>query len=91
MAEAICEAYDQADEGALILALDEHIPLYGDRKVMSLGADAQEMAHKLFDELRVADEIGARHIFSEAVSGEGIGLAVMNRLGRAAAFNIEKI
>ena len=91
VAEAICQAYDEAGEGALILALDEHIHLYGDRKVMSLGADAHEMARRLFDELRTADEIGARHIFSEAVAGEGIGLAVMNRLGRAAAFNIEKI
>ena len=63
----------------------------GGRNVMSLGADAKEMAHRLFDELRSADEMGARHIFSEAVPGEGIGLAVMNRLGRAAAFNIEKI
>jgi len=91
VAEAICEAYDQAGEGGLILALEEHIHLYGGRNVMSLGADAKEMAHRLFDELRSADEMGARHIFSEAVPGEGIGLAVMNRLGRAAAFNIEKI
>jgi len=91
VAAAICEAYDEAGEGALILALEEHLPLYGDRRVISLGADAQEMAHRLFDELRSADEMGARHIFSEAVPGNGIGLAVMNRLGRAAAFNIEKL
>ena len=65
--------------------------MYGDRKVISLGADAEEMARRLFDELRAADELGAKHIFSEAVPGNGIGLAVMNRLGRAAAFNIEKL
>lgn len=91
VAAAICEAYDEAGEGALILALTEHMPLYGERNVISLGADAHEMAHKLFDELRAADEMGAHHIFSEAVPGKGIGLAVMNRLGRAAAFNIEKL
>ena len=90
VARGICEAYDQAGEGALILALEEHLPLYGDRHTISLGADAEEMAHRLFDELRSADDIGARQIFSEAVPGNGIGLAVMNRLGRAAAFNIEK-
>ena len=90
VAQGICEAYDQAGEGALILALQEHLSLYGDRHVISLGADAEEMAHRLFDELRSADDIGARQIFSEAVPGTGIGLAVMNRLGRAAAFNIEK-
>jgi len=91
VAAAICEAYDAAGEGALILALEDHLPLYGDRRVISLGADAQEMAHRLFDELRIADEIGASRIFSEAVPGKGIGLAVMNRLGRAASFNIEKL
>ena len=91
VARAICEAYDEAGDGALILALEEHMPLYGGRRVISLGADAEEMAHRLFDELRNADEIGARSIFSEAVPGKGIGLAVMNRLGRAAAFHIEKI
>lgn len=90
VARGIREAYDQAGEGALILALEEHLPLYGDRRTISLGANAEEMAHRLFDELRSADDIGARQIFSEAVPGNGIGLAVMNRLGRAAAFNIEK-
>ena len=91
VARAICEAYDEAGDGALILALEEHLPLYGERRVISLGADAEEMAHRLFDELRSADDIGAGAIFSEAVPGKGIGLAVMNRLGRAAAFHIEKI
>lgn len=91
VAAAICEAYDEAGEGALILALEKHLPMYGERRVISLGADAEEMAHRLFDELRSADDMGARHIFSEAVPGNGIGLAVMNRLGRAAAFNIEKL
>lgn len=90
VARGICEAYDQAGEGALILALEEHLPMYGDRRAISLGANAEEMAHRLFDELRIADDIGARQIFSEAVPGNGIGLAVMNRLGRAAAFNIKK-
>jgi len=34
------------------------------------------------------DEKGVSAIFSEAVNAEDIGLAVMNRLGRAAAFHI---
>ena len=82
--------YDESED-ALILALDEHLALYGDRRTVSLGADAEEMARRLFDELRGADELGAKAIFSEAVPGRGIGLAVMNRLGRAAAFHVEKI
>ena len=41
--------------------------------------------------LRDADALGADVILSEAVEAEGIGLAVMNRLGRAAAFHIVEV
>ena len=46
------------------------------------------MARALFNALRDADALGADAIFSEAVPADGVGLAVMNRLGRAAAFHI---
>ena len=44
------------------------------------------MAHRLFDTLRRLDEERMDVIFSEVMPPEGMGLAVMNRLGRAAAF-----
>ena len=91
---AICEIYDQAVEDGhrpLILALDEHIPAYGDRRTESLGGSVDAMAHRIFGVLRDADTIGADVIFSEAVEATGLGLAVMNRLGRAASFHIEKV
>ena len=72
----------------LILALEGHIDAYGERHVLSLGPDAAGMAHALFNALRDADALAADPIFSEAVSADGVGLAVMNRLGRAAAFNV---
>ena len=92
--EAICGLYDAAlSEGRrpLILALSDHLPAYGERKALSLGADAAEMAHAVFACLREADDLGADAIFSEAVPEDGVGLAVMNRLGRAAAFRILKV
>ena len=46
------------------------------------------MANRLFDALREMDLEHVNAIFSEAVPAEDIGLAVMNRLGRAAAFHI---
>ena len=94
VAEAICAAYDDAEaEGLhpLILALENHHPLYGGRKCISLGRNADEMAHAVFAVLRDADGLHADVIFSEAVETEGIGLAVMNRLGRAAAFHIVEV
>ena len=92
--ERIAALYDAALAGGrrpLILALDGHIPAYGDRRTLALGADAAAMAHAMFDRLREADDLGADAIFSEAVPADGVGLAVMNRLGRAAAFHIEKV
>ena len=94
VAETICAAYDSAlQEGRhpLVLALDDHHPLYGNRRVKPLGHDAQEMAHTVFAALRSADSEHADIILSEAVETEGIGLAVMNRLGRAAAFHIIEV
>ncbi len=90
----ICRMYDAALEAGqrpLILALEGHVPAYGSRRVLSLGADAAGMAHALFARLRDADALGAHALFSEAVASDGVGLAVMNRLGRAAAFHIVEV
>ena len=94
VAETIRRLYDEALSAGrqpLILALEGHLPAYGGRQALSLGADAAGMAHALFRRLREADDLGADAIFSEAVSTDGVGLAVMNRLGRAAAFNIIEV
>lgn len=94
VARAICSAYDEAlarGQRPLILALEGNLSRYGNRRCASLGRDAGAMAHRVFADLREADELGADVIFSESVDAEGIGLAVMNRLGRAAAFHIEEV
>ena len=91
VARAIRDLYDRAlDEGRrpLILALTPHLPAYGSRRALPLGKDADAVAHEIFACLRRADAQGADVIFSEAVDPRGLGLAVMNRLGRAAAFHI---
>ena len=46
----------------------------------------EETAHLLFDVLRALDEERMDSVYSEVLPPEGMGLAVMNRLGRAAAF-----
>ena len=88
VAEEIISLYDETPGEKRILALNDHLSLYGNRKVCPLGENAEEMARRLFDALREMDEDNVTAIFSEAVEAEGIGLAVMNRLGRAAAFHI---
>ena len=94
VARSIRRLYDAAlaeGRSPLILALEGHLDAYGARRTLSLGADAAGMAHALFARLRDADRLGADALFSEAVEADGVGLAVMNRLGRAAAFHIVEV
>ena len=94
VAARIRESYDAAlgdGRRPLILALDAHRALYGQLRVESLGDSPEAMAHNLFAVLRDADTLGADALFSEAVEADGVGLAVMNRLGRAAAFHIVEV
>lgn len=75
----------------LILSMEAHVASYGDRRIESLGADETAMAHRLFALLRDADYMEADVLFAEGVEAKGVGLAVMNRLGRAAAFHIVEV
>lgn len=50
--------------------------------------DDLSQARQLFDALRKADELGAKKVYARIPHKSGIGLAVYNRLIRAAAFNI---
>ncbi|MBR7041210.1 MAG: threonylcarbamoyl-AMP synthase [Clostridia bacterium] len=87
----IIELYDAFEGEKRVFAMEAHLPLYGGRNVVSLGKDKKEAAHRLFALLREMDDLGVQAIFSEAVDETDIGLAVMNRMGRAAAFNIIKV
>ena len=53
---------------------------------MGPSEDHAEIARRLFDILRRLDQEGMETIYSEVIPPEGVGLAVMNRLGRASAF-----
>ncbi len=48
--------------------------------------DALSQSHDLFSALRKVDELGAGRVFARCPSAEGVGLAVLNRLLRAAGF-----
>lgn len=60
-------------------------------KYMTYGADSLEQAHLVFTRLRELDEAGAKKVFVRAPSSEGVGLAVYNRLIRAAGFEVIRI
>lgn len=89
VAAHICTQYDLLPHGdVLILAAHDHLPLYGDRQTFDLGPDAASAAHALFAALRHADHLGVKRVLSEAYPEEGVGLALMNRMARAAGFDI---
>ncbi len=78
-----------ADEGVFALCFDDDLPhlsvgavAYGPRD------DAPEQARRLFDCLRRLDECGAKTVYAACPSADGLGLAVLNRLLRAAAFRV---
>ena len=71
-----------------VLCFTEHVGELKDCDPHDLGSRANErqVARRLFDTLRALDQEGMETVYSEVVPPEGVGLAVMNRLGRAAAF-----
>jgi L-threonylcarbamoyladenylate synthase len=75
-----------------ILATDESIMTYDGDVLRSLGSrnNLAEVARNLFRLLREFDEEKVDIIIAEGVPPKGLGLAVMNRLRRAASFNIVK-
>lgn len=76
-----------------VLATDETICYYKEAdSIKSLGSssDGRSQAARLFDALRSFDAEAVDVIYAEAVSEDGIGDAVMNRLFRAAGGRIIK-
>lgn len=81
-AQEIARLYDAADGRAAILAFSQAD--YGARRVYRL----KNAPGELFAALRQLDEDGMETIYAEDVPTAGVGLAVMNRLMRAAAFRV---
>ena len=80
-----------AGSGVAALCCDEDIPLLRGVKTISLGRrlDYETQAHRLFDSLRRVDGYGGvLTVFSRLPSTDGVGLAVYNRLIRAAGFEV---
>lgn len=76
-----------------VLATDETKNFYEDSFVISVGSRENPItiAENLFDSLREFDKQGIQVVFAEAVANNGIGLAIMNRMNKAAGFKIEKV
>lgn len=75
-------------ERTWVLALEGQAPELPASSVRSLGRDVAEAAHNLFYLLRQADQEGIQRIYAPTFPNDGLGLALMNRLARAAGFRL---
>lgn len=84
-----CFVDTQKQEGDYALCFDGEESLI-DINAVSYGEEScpEEQAHNLFSLLRELDAMGAKRIFVRHPDPHGVGLAVYNRLIRAAAFRV---
>ena len=77
------------EDGVFALCFDEDAPVLKVSTVCygSEYSDAQQ-AERLFDALRELDEVGAKRVYAHSPKTTGVGMAVYNRLVRAAGFDI---
>lgn len=80
----------EAGKKSCVLCFSEHIGHFSECSPHDMGpsVDHAEIARRLFDILRQLDQEGMETIYSEVIPPEGVGLAVMNRLGRASSFRL---
>ena len=87
-AKCIHELYKPGDR---VLCFEEELPLYSHCDPLAYGEEAnvETLSAGLFAALRILDDPAVNKVYARCPEGEGLALAVQNRLGKAAAF--EKI
>ena len=83
----------QTSEQCAILCYDEEVTELLPNRLLPIGArdDLSTQAHRLFDALRRTDDLQADVIYGHLPPMDGIGLALYNRMIRAAAHTIQKV
>ena len=72
---------------------NENLNKFNNGKVISLGSenDLKEIAKNLFEALRKCDDLGVQYILCQGFEENGVGLAIMNRLNKAAGYDILEV
>lgn len=85
--------YIQKGKKVGVLASKENSKFYKNSQVIILGSknDLCTVAQNLFEALRSFDDKGVEIILSEAFDEKGLGVAVMNRLKKAAGYDIVNV
>jgi L-threonylcarbamoyladenylate synthase len=83
----------EKDKRVCILTVEENAKEYKEGTSIVLGSieNLSTVAKNLFEALRKCDDLGADLIFAEAYEEKGVGMAIMNRLNKAAGFDIIEV
>ena len=88
-------AKEKLDSGCKvgIICTDESRAFYPQGEVRSIGArkSQESVAHNLYALLREFDDLKVDYIFSESFTQDHLGQAIMNRLSKAAGYQIYKV
>lgn len=79
------------EEGLFLLQFEEDPEAGLPHLCYGSQSDPASQAHRLFEALRELDERGAKKVYAHGPETDGIGLAVYNRLLRAAAFRVVEL
>ena len=73
-----------------VICFEEYLPLFEKQRVQSLGPsqDKQTQAQRVFDALRAFDSETVTEIYAQCPDNQGLGLAIGNRLKKAAGFHV---
>ena len=84
---------EEQKNGCAVLCYDEELPFLNASLSVSIGKrnDLSAQAKRLFTSLREADKLGASKIYAHLPPLDGLGLALYNRMIRAAAHTVKKI
>ena len=80
-------------QGGGIICFEEYAGMFPGCVVESIGpaGDGEEQARRIFDALRAFDATGVPEIYAQCPDPSGIGLAVSNRLDKAAGFHVIEV
>ena len=84
------EIAERAGPNSGVICFDEYAHLFSHLTVHPLGpcSDKQIQAQRVFEALRSFDSSGVEEIFAQCPDNRGLGLAIGNRLKKAAGFHI---
>ena len=89
--EQFVQFVNSKENAAAVCFDDEEGKIILPKLCYGTAVDEATLAHSVFSVLRKADDLGVESIFVHAPSKSGVGLAVYNRLIRAAAFRVIKL